>query len=903
MEEYLHPSISSRIIDDSVIFVTAAGSTVMLTAFTSDIGPDNTLVRLTTPSEAEFHYGKPNMRRHGQAMYNIRNFLQSGGEVFGLRVMPENAGFAHVILDVQTKMESGKLQVRPVLMYSPVNHTSHEALEAELKRVHSDTVDGYKHHLLGAFRPKGRGKGYNDLGVQLRLTTDLDNTNDFRVYEASVVRVSKTGTVTPVEGPFLVSFSPDAKSKSNEKMTIDYVFENFSEQMEFLYNEDAYNALGAAINPDVDPALLDLLTVTERDVDGEDPIHAGTKLADVSSSTVAAIVNADEAVRVSDHAAALTAIATIEDAMDKVEAGTYNTEATALKTALTTSKGDPTTAGTFLKLKADMVAAVGEAAEKLAAEALLAYASGAKRTEQLQAYNLGRAVQGATVAVLAALVAIEGYTTASRTANVVEMATLGLTSRVTASQAAITAANVGADPVTRHQAAKDAVALAKEVRTTVLAISTEADATETTLDTAITAADAALAAYAIATTSSAANKLNTATSAAAAALTAAQAAINTNLTEAKVDAANDVITSMETAYGHLDTVLTAAVGVAKASDADKVAVLTAAAGVLTEARSEATVKLGNTYGVDIYNIDNLAPLGSGTDGDLDESNPTLRTTTATSLLVSAYSGTLDQNVTNKKLVPIDLTIDANYPTPVKTAMLELARNIRGDHMAILDTGFTPNAAKAVDFRKNQAQASSFFGSLYTQDFVVEDAEFTGGDIKVTMTYFLSRMIPANDTANGIQFPLAGLRRGVLDGFKRMSFNPTETWKEELYKLQINYAEQDNTTTKIGSQLTMQKVVSALSDQNNVRVLLRILRRIERMGENYQFEFSDASTYNAFQADVNGELSQWVDNRACKVANGTVYASDYEKKRKVTRVKTELVFNNVIERVVNDIIVK
>jgi hypothetical protein len=222
-------------------------------------------------------------------------------------------------------------------------------------------------------------------------------------------------------------------------------------------------------------------------------------------------------------------------------------------------------------------------------------------------------------------------------------------------------------------------------------------------------------------------------------------------------------------------------------------------------------------------------------------------------------------------------------------------------MGIVDTGFQANPQQALDFRKNVMQVSSYMVAIFTQDFVVYD-EYTGKDIKVTSPYYLASKIPSVDESFGLHFPFVGPRRGTISGFKKMSFNPTEPWKEQLYKKQINYVEADPKRVKFGSQLTSQTIVSALSNINNVRALLRIKRDVEELAEDYQFEFNDAQTLGAFQYNLNGYLQKWISNRACTSIKGTVYASAYDQQQNVARVKIELVFNSVIERILIDLVV-
>ena len=73
-------------------------------------------------------------------------------------------------------------------------------------------------------------------------------------------------------------------------------------------------------------------------------------------------------------------------------------------------------------------------------------------------------------------------------------------------------------------------------------------------------------------------------------------------------------------------------------------------------------------------------------------------------------------------------------------------------------------------------------------------------------------------------------------------------------------------------------------------------------KNYQFEFNDDITITNAQTALNSYLNQWISNRACDNITGTVYASDYDRQQKLLRVKIELVFNSIIERIAIDLIV-
>ena len=303
------------------------------------------------------------------------------------------------------------------------------------------------------------------------------------------------------------------------------------------------------------------------------------------------------------------------------------------------------------------------------------------------------------------------------------------------------------------------------------------------------------------------------------------------------------------------------------------------------------------------------PMGGGNDGDWTGPN------SLESLLYKAYSGSGDfvnestgankydtyfSDAWDKKAYPIDMILDANYPTSVKVAISNFART-RGDIFSILDVGFTGSPGQAIKVRQDTLTLNTFFTAIFVQDFIVTD-EYQGSDIQVTPTYFLADKIPANDAEFGIHWPFVGPRRGSVKGFKSMSWAPNAAYREELYKAKLNYVERDTRLTRFNTQMTCQFANSALSDISHVRTLLRIRRDLEALSENYQFEFNDATTWSSMQYAVSNYLQTWVANRALESATGTVYASAYDKQQRIVRIKVEVVFTGLIERVMIDLVV-
>ena len=273
-----------------------------------------------------------------------------------------------------------------------------------------------------------------------------------------------------------------------------------------------------------------------------------------------------------------------------------------------------------------------------------------------------------------------------------------------------------------------------------------------------------------------------------------------------------------------------------------------------------------------------------------------------SILAAAYSGTTVTEILNVKKYLIDVVLDANYSSAVKEAVGAFI-DARGDCVGMLDVGFQANHTQSINERLSNPglTMSNFRLSVWAHDFIVRDT-YNGLDIKVTTPYMLANKIPTVDNNLGIQYPFVGPTDGVVSGFEKINFIPNEDQKEEMYQAQVNYVEQDPRRYNFGSQLTSQVQNSALSDINNVRALLRIKRETETLMNEYRFKFNDQQTLTAANYDLNESLQRWVTNRACSYIKGTVYRSDYDRQQKIARVKIELQFTGIIERIFIDIIV-
>jgi hypothetical protein len=150
----------------------------------------------------------------------------------------------------------------------------------------------------------------------------------------------------------------------------------------------------------------------------------------------------------------------------------------------------------------------------------------------------------------------------------------------------------------------------------------------------------------------------------------------------------------------------------------------------------------------------------------------------------------------------------------------------------------------------------------------------GKDVYVTGTYFLSGLVPYNDATYGIQYPTAGLTRGVIpaSSVKAIDSVLTIAEKQSDYDSRINYIEKDSRRYAYMCQRTGVSENTALQYVNNSRVLKRMSREIEDIARGYLHEFNDAETLSNIQKVINRYIADWVANRTLKYGTAEVSSS-------------------------------
>ena len=148
----------------------------------------------------------------------------------------------------------------------------------------------------------------------------------------------------------------------------------------------------------------------------------------------------------------------------------------------------------------------------------------------------------------------------------------------------------------------------------------------------------------------------------------------------------------------------------------------------------------------------------------------------------------------------------------------------------------------------------------------------GKEVFVPSTYFLAGLYPFNDAKYGVQFPTAGLTRGVVTGSLWIDELPTKAQKQSYYTSHINYIEKDSRGQYFMSQLPGDVNDTALSKINNTRALLKLKDQLRTSARRYLHEFNDRITKNNLQNTLNTIMSNWIQNRTLSYGNIQLYDS-------------------------------
>ena len=299
------------------------------------------------------------------------------------------------------------------------------------------------------------------------------------------------------------------------------------------------------------------------------------------------------------------------------------------------------------------------------------------------------------------------------------------------------------------------------------------------------------------------------------------------------------------------------------------------------------------------------PLMSGDDGDFADSVDTAtRDAAIEEAFMKAFDGSVDKKIKSTRRAPADLMFDFGSSLQVKNAMVGLALE-RMDAQLYLDTGLVNTVYDLYDMGLAMYDINHYLVSKQAQMFKVADP-VTGKNIPVTFCLWLASAFPNHYRVYGNHTPLAGESYATISGYVKNSIRPIidaddHDIKEKLLtEYQLNYIEcLDEDTYIRGTQTTSQHESTDLSEENNVRVLMEIKRKIERLTYTRQFHWSEREDLRLFEESCNEIFSSYRGTK-CRELTIHVDSNDWEKTRYIVHVYLEVIFRTFQKRAIVEI---
>ena len=877
-----HPRIVTTVSNSQEIYQSGDGGLRVFAALVCEKGEEG-IQLITSPSELIAKTGEINAAKYGQAANNVQRWLQAGGEALVMRVLPENATFAHAFLDIQTKFlkKGGPLEARKVITTSTSNNVKklleNELIDAKIP----DTADGYTHNIIALFTPKGRGAYYNNIGFRITLSKQFDNVMNSRLYNIEVVKFKNNNLIDIIEGPFLVSFNPEALSPINqESIFIEDILNKYSKELSCKVNVDNFIKLTKLINPEAYPFIVDPIFGQSRILNGKSEtlgtveiegkkydkdVHYnllkqnsnGLPKKDIYGDIIPNFV--DESL--SENVKTLKYQNEMADEQKKLREEYINNMIAAVRDVAN---------GTEDQYKTNLTNAIDDRGtiEKLIKA--LAYADLVLPDDKLQeVYQVVSKIGNAQSNVVAKEAAI----------NLAFEKLDNIKAGLQETASIITASGEEYEKIDRYVLLyNDLLSLAEEnsidIKVYTDVIGSNINVVKDIIYTESDRKDYMKKILAPANSSNDPKSIYDLV-----------AFLDSDLKQKKTNLASDTEVSgaITAAFEKIDTIV---------GDNPTKPSATDARNKLTARQAQFNQKVERNYA---FSSNNIFRLNGGGEGDLIDKNGNIDENVVKGLLVSAYSGALDDKLTDKRATVFNFILDANYPVEVKDTIANFAENVRRDFIFIADCKIQGDPEQTLTFRRDEFKVDSNLVAIYGQAVVVYD-EFTGKDRQFTMPYLLASKLPALQTSVGLHYPIAGNKRGVIDGFKSINYLPNDSYQELLYTNRINYAINDNKRTKLNSQLTSAYSRTPLSDLNNVITMLNIRRDAEGIAEGYQFEYADSDTMRLMQQEMNEALNKYVVANAADSIACTVSASDYDLQNHVIRVAIAIKFKDIIETV-------
>ena len=310
--------------------------------------------------------------------------------------------------------------------------------------------------------------------------------------------------------------------------------------------------------------------------------------------------------------------------------------------------------------------------------------------------------------------------------------------------------------------------------------------------------------------------------------------------------------------------------------------------------------------VDLSVSSGIALLG-GSDGQLSLDNPD-RQLVMNALYQKAFEGEIDENIRSKNRYPTTFILDADFPVQTKLAIVALAIQ-RTDCMAMLDFGLEIATKASV----GSYYDANFDGLIDSRVVTLEPYcmkvrdPYTNKTVTVTSTYWLaSEYFTHINSWNGKHRPLAGNRFGIISGHIKNSIYPIfdddldPTMMDELADKHCNIAKYNPNQIVVRSmQNTAQSRWTALTEQNNVLILLDIKRECERLCSQFEYDFAELEDIARFNVAISTITDKYA---AAQVRSISAHfdKNDWEAARGILHLYVEMVHKDLVKTTIIEI---
>ena len=276
-----------------------------------------------------------------------------------------------------------------------------------------------------------------------------------------------------------------------------------------------------------------------------------------------------------------------------------------------------------------------------------------------------------------------------------------------------------------------------------------------------------------------------------------------------------------------------------------------------------------------------------------------------------FSVAVDKNIYSKTRYPVDLILDAGYAYSIKNAIASLCVK-RGDCMAGLDLCTGMNTSEDILTRLNLIDSATANRNCFVEGYEMQIRDpISRKIVPVTATYWLAGAYPTNfDQNNGKHIPLAGGSYGTIemDEMVKNSIFPIfdeamdSAMMEQLANYRVNYAQINPKSVVIRAmQSTRQDILSALSECNNMFILMDIKRDCETLCGQYSYNFLETTDLSRFNRDAEQLLTKYSQAQVRSIT-ATFSSTDAEQEQGILHLTIELSHKRLIKTAIVDIYV-